>query len=267
MWGELAIALQSGNIYLWFIAAVSFIATVISFERVIALYFVYSIDFSGFINNLRKMLASKDLDRAMTFCRSVSKTSLPRIALAAVEAKDLDPTTVRGTIEEHTSEFLPRLETRIHFLPTLAILVLLTGLLGTVDALWLAFRSVDVLDSTQKQITLARGMAGALNPTAFGLMASMFILLGYQIAKNMALRLVDELQYGITVLHNLLVPAEQPILQVSHAEQVAKPHLNTPSESPSTTTAEPAQQTAEAPLKEALNDASIEDIKDEEEVI
>ena len=140
-------------------------------------------------------------------------------------------------------------------------MVLLTGLLGTVDALWLAFHSIDVLDSTQKQVTLARGMAGALNPTAFGLLAAMLILLGYQVVKNMALRLIDELQHGITVLYNLLVPTEPQFVAAAPLEQSNK--------SFSLESKQPEERIPEekAPLKEALNDASIEDIKDEEEII
>ena len=91
------------------------------------------IDFSKFLSSLKKMISSEDYERAINFCKSVSKTSLPKITLRAIEASENDPTTVRGTIEEETIEFLPKIENRINTLPALATLIMLIGILGTID--------------------------------------------------------------------------------------------------------------------------------------
>lgn len=268
MWGELASDFQSGNIYIWSVILIAFIATTIIFERIIALYFVYSIDFSAFLNTLRKMVASRDLDRAMTFCRTVSKTSLPRIALSALEARDVDPSSVRGAIEEHSFEFLPRIEARINFLPPLATLVLLIGILGTIDSLWIAFHSIDVLDTAQKQSSLALGIAEALNPTALGLFGSMLIIFGHQLAKNMAIKLLDKMQYGITVLQNLLAPPEVAFMgsQMTPVGPMAPPTVSDEGEE-EVSQPQKTEEKKEATAEEVFDDTAVEDIKDEEEII
>ncbi|MBI2603821.1 MAG: MotA/TolQ/ExbB proton channel family protein [Deltaproteobacteria bacterium] len=269
MWGELASDFQSGNVYLWSVIVIAFIATTIIFERIVALYFVYSIDFSAFLNTLRKMVASRDLDRAMTFCRTVSKTSLPRIALSALEARDVDPSSVRGAIEEHSFEFLPRIEARINVLPPLATLVLLIGVLGTIDSLWIAFHSIDVLDTAKKQSSLALGIAGALNPTALGLFGAMLIIFGHQIAKNMAIKLLDKMQYGITVLQNLLAPPEVAYMGAPMAPMGGMTPPAAEEESQEEVSQQPAKEEKEKapPAEEVFDDSSVEDIKDEEEII
>ena len=60
-----------------------FAGLVIIFERAVMLQWVYNIDFHKFLTNIKKMIAAKDTDRAITLCKSVSGTSLPRIGLMA----------------------------------------------------------------------------------------------------------------------------------------------------------------------------------------
>ena len=120
MWNHIAISLQQGNFFLLTILFLGFIGTVIFFERFIMLQFVYHIDFVRFLNNLKRSIQAEDLDRAVSLCKSQSHTSLPLICLKALEAAERDPTTVRGTIEEATIDFLPRLESRLGFLPALS---------------------------------------------------------------------------------------------------------------------------------------------------
>jgi hypothetical protein len=85
---------------------------------------------------------------------------------------------------------------------------MLTGILGTIDALWIAFRSVDVLDTAKKQATLAQGIATSLNPTAIGLVAAMGLLAGYYLLRGLAVSLTERLHHGVTVVTNLLAPPD-----------------------------------------------------------
>ena len=257
MWAELALSFQQGNIYILLMIFCTFMATVLIFERVIMIQLVYNIDFSKFLQNFRKMITSNDYDRASNLCRSVSNTSLPRIALRAVEAYEVDPTTVRGKIEEDTIDFLPKLEARLSHLPPLATIVMLLGILGTIDQLWWSFHSIDVLDTAKKQASLAQGIAGALNPTAMGILSCMIILSLHQLLRSMAIKTAEKVHYGLAILHNLLVPADvatyvaAPASDASHDDEEL-------GESP---------QADEGIDDDAFGDAAVEDIKDEEEII
>ncbi len=265
MWGELANSLQQANGYVWTILVFGFLATVIFFERVIMLQFVYHIDFSKFLGNLKKMVSAEDLDRAINLCKNVSSTSLPHIALKALEAAETDPTKVRGAIEEETIDFLPKIERRLGVLPAATLFIMLVGILGTIDALWSAFHSVDVLDTAKKQATLAQGIAAALNPTAMALIFGMLMLTGFHVLKGMAVNLVDRVHHGVAVLNNLLVPQEM----MAYA---AMPSGDGGGGAPASEAKAEEFQTGGKPeggeaSDESFDDVSVEDIKDEEEII
>lgn len=266
MWGEMAVSLQHGNIYLIIIISMAFIGTVIMLERFIMLQMVYYIDFSKFLSNFKKIIQAEDLERAINLCKSASHTSLPQISLRALEAAERDPTTVKGTIEEETIDFIPKLETRLAILPALATLILLIGILGTIDGLWSAFNSIEILDTAEKQSRLASGIAASLNPTALALIVGMIFLAAHQILKSIAIKLSERIHYGVTVLSNLLVPQEVATYVAPQPAGVPMTAVPVAEEA-----AEDDDDEDEAEEEEedddSFDDASVEDIKDEEEII
>lgn len=265
MWSQLAVSLQQGNPYLVTILILGFIGTVVLIERFIMLQLVYNLDFSKFLNNLRRSVQAEDLDRAVSICKNASNTSLPAIGLKAIEAAERDPSTVRGVIEEETIDFLPRLESRISILPALATLVLLIGVLGTIDGLWSAFESIEILDTSEKQARLANGIAGSLNPTSMGLLISMLFLTCHQLLRGLAIKITERIHYGVSVLINLLVPQElATYVAAAHPAEVPNRSAATVDDSDDDVE-EPEPMTEEE--DDSFDDASVEDIKDEEEII
>jgi biopolymer transport protein ExbB/TolQ len=266
MWGELARSLQSGNGYVIAILSVGFIAFIVFFERMIMLQAVYNIDFNKFINNLKKMVLAEDLSRAITLCKNTSSTSLPKIAWKALEAAETDPTKVRGAIEEETMEFLPHIERRIAALPALTLLIMLIGILGTIDSLWTSFQAIDVLDTAKKQATLAQGIASSLAPTALSLLFGLILLSGYYVVKGMAVGLTEHLHYGITVVTNLLAPRDT-VAYIPMPGSGDMPSAGAPEAAPSQDANANSTDAPANPAEESFDDVSIEDIKDEEEII
>ncbi len=266
MWGEIALSLKNSNFYVIMILIIGFFGTMVFFERLIMYQLVFHIDFSKFLSNLKKMVAAEDLERAMAFCRSVSKTSLPKISLKALEVLETDPSKVRGVIEEETIDFLPYIDKRLSLLPGCTLIIMLLGLLGTIDALWAAFHSVDVLDTAKKQATLAQGIASSLNPTAVGLLFGMLFLSGHYLLKGVANMLGEKIHYGVTVLINLLAPPEamamMPVMGAMSSGDSTRESDVIPGGDSSATSKDAAHTT-----DETFDDVSVEDIKDEEEII
>lgn len=268
MWTHLATELQLGNPYVIIMMVLGFIGLTILIERFIMLQFVYTIDFPKFINSLKTSVLAEDIDRALQVCTRTSDTTLPHISKMALEAAEKDPSTVKGTIEEETVFFLPQIEKRLSALPTLSTIILLLGILATIDGLWSAFDSIVILDTAQKQAQLSNGIAGSLNPTATGLLICMILLAGNQLLRSLASRVVDQTQYGVTILQNLLVPQE--------IATIGAPMMAAPMEAPPPAAA-PAPALADDPLTaDSLAEAAdpviddpqpIEEIKDEEEII
>jgi biopolymer transport protein ExbB/TolQ len=265
MFAEIAASFQQDNVYLKVMLFLGFIGMAVIFERMIMLQFVYNLDFGKFLTDLRKLLTPEDTSRALNFCKSVSNTSLPAITRRALEAAETDPTTIRGVIEEETIGFLPRIELRIGALMAFSTLILLTGVLGSIDSLWNTFHALGVLDTTQKQASLGSEIATALNPVAFGLLLSMLMLVGYHLVRGMALRLTEKMHYGVTVITNLLVPTEvASFMPVAMASPVRD---SSPISSPvQNTIVPPTTNEGAAPDGNSASNTA-ENIRDEEEII
>lgn len=267
MWGELASAFQAGNPYVMIMLAMGFLMTAIVIERLVMLHGVYNVNIPKFLKEVKKMVEAQDHDRARNYCKTVSNTSVPKIALAALEAHSQDPQTVKGHLEEATIEFLPKVEKRLSLLPALATLVLLIGVLGTIDGLWGAFHSIDVLDTAKKQASLANGIAGSLTPTALGLLISMIALAAHHFTKGVAINLTERVHYGVTVLHNLLVPQEVAVAAFAGAGMMSTPQASAMDTSLMDDDGTSDDDDEEDEDEDTFDDAAIDDIKDEEEII
>jgi biopolymer transport protein ExbB len=272
MWAELALSFKQGNIYVLTMFAIGFLAALVFFERFVMVQFVYNINFDRFLLNIRRAIAAEDLDRAVSLCKNAGRNSLPLIALKALEAAESDPTTVRGAIEEETIHFLPRLEARLTVLPALATLAMLVGVLGTLDGIWSTFHSIDVLDSAKKQATVAKGLAGSLNPMAMGILISALTIFAQQILKGYAVRVVEKIHLGVSVLNNLLVPSEStafvPIAAAGMAGGVAAAGGSAGAGGASGHDGGKGAETAAGATANATPVVTAsEDIKDEEEII
>jgi biopolymer transport protein ExbB/TolQ len=265
VFAEIAASFQHGDIYLRIMLVLAFLGLAVIFERMIMLQFVYNLDFGKFLSDLRKLLTPEDTSRALSFCKGVSNTSLPAITRRALEAAETDPTTIRGVIEEETIAFLPKIEFRVGALMAFSTLILLVGVLGSIDSLWNTFHAVGVLDTSQKQASLGGEIASALNPTAFGLLLSILILVGHYLVRGMAIRLTERMHYGVAVINNLLVPADVPSFMpvAMPASMRDLPGMSSPIQSSVV-----APATVEGANTNASSaNATAENIRDEEEII
>jgi biopolymer transport protein ExbB/TolQ len=276
MWSEIGNSIAKGDAYSILLLVFLFVGLVVCFERLFMLQFVLNLDFAKFLNNLKKMVKAEDFDRAISLCRNESKTSLPLISLRALEAAETDPSTVRGTIDEEAINFIPRIEARLGYLPALATLTMLVGVLGTIDALWNAFHSIDILDTAQKQASVGHGIAGSLTYTSIGLIVAMILLAAHQFLKGMAIRLAERIHYGVTVLTNLLAPQDVAVIggAMMASPTMAMPMTESGGDMGSYNSGDSGVNAATASTalnndsnEDGFDDASVEDIKDEEEII
>ena len=264
MWGELAESMRAGNGYINVMFVLGFLGTVVLLERFTMLFFVYNINNRKFVAELRKMVLADDKERAMSYCKTVSGTGVPYIALRTLEAQATDPSSVRGALEEAAIEFIPKIEARINVIPAMATLILLTGVLGSIDGLWGAFHSIDVLDTAKKQAILAQGVAGSLAPTSLGLLLCMILLAGSQMIRGVAVTITDKVHHGVSAITNLLVPNDVAIVNaqpVIISQQTLDKSMTTSNDSATAS----AKRTGDN--QNAFDDVTIDDIKDEEEII
>ena len=101
-------------------------------------------------------------------------------------------------------EVIPPLERRTPYLPILANVATLMGLLGTILGVIQAFSAVSAAEPSQKAVLLAHGISVALNMTAFGLIVAIPLILFYAFLQSRTTRIIDELDQYTTKLANVI---------------------------------------------------------------
>jgi len=194
----------------WIILAFLVVGWIVILERLFILQFVYRIHFVEFTKAIRKMIAAGDLERARAYCIASSKTGLPLIVAKALDAYQMDPFRVRMSFLEESLLFMPRIRRRIGQLPHLATAAVLVGAIASVQSVWQAFHTSNVLDGI-KSFAFHQGMSQALNPLVLALFASLTLVIPWGILEAIATRLEQEMEYSITVVMNLIAPETQAV--------------------------------------------------------
>ena len=157
-------------ILVWQIIAIGIII-----ERAIYLY-RSSINKDVFLATMQKCILAGDVARAIKLC-SAANAPLARIVKAGLMKVNRPDAEVQAAMDEAALRELPKIESRTGYLALLANLAMLSGLLGTVTGLIVAFGAVANADGASKATMLAKGISEAMNCTAFGLFAAILALL------------------------------------------------------------------------------------------
>lgn len=199
---------KSGGLFMYPIMFILAIGTAIIIERILFLSRVW-IDGNVFWNNIEQEIRSNKLSDAIQQCRA-SEAALPKVLMAGLEkalrtklTRD-DREVLENHIEEAVLAIIPQLERRTHYLPTLANVSTLLGLLGTIIGLIQSFQAITVMDPSQKATMLAKGISVAMNTTAFGLIVAIPIMLCYSYIQSRTIKIVDMLDAFSIKLVNIL---------------------------------------------------------------
>src|SRR4051812_19209207 len=170
---ELATFIKEGGFASLLVVGVAILCGAIAVERWIRIQFQYSINSRAFMAKLKKYILSDNIDRAISLCNSKPQALLPRVLKGGLTRAKDTPEDIQNAIDEATLECLPKLEARSLYLPTLANISTLVGLLATVLGLVLAFRaSGDQVDAVTRQSYLQKAIALAMHTTVMGLMVA-----------------------------------------------------------------------------------------------
>ena len=196
---------KSGGFFMYPILLTLALGTAIIIERIIFLSRAW-IDGRALWSRIEPDIRAKRLAEAIQQCRE-SEAALPAILTAGLE-KAMNAKLAREDLENHIEEamlaVMPQLERRTHYLPTLANVSTLLGLLGTIIGLIQSFQSITAADPAQKATLLAHGVSVAMNTTAFGLMVAIPIMLCYAYLQSRTIKIVDMLDaFSIKLVNTL----------------------------------------------------------------
>lgn len=199
----LATFMREGGVFMYLILAVSMIGAAIAIERVICLFFKYSVDADALWKKVGKAIADNNIEGARNFCRG-HDAPMARVFDKALQSGGKDERELQSAVDEVSLEVIPDIDKRVSHLAMLANISTLLGLLGTIQGLIQAFQAVGSADPTQKASILAGGISIALYTTAFGLVVAIPMLIAYSILQSKAHRLVDDIDEFSVKIINLL---------------------------------------------------------------
>jgi biopolymer transport protein ExbB/TolQ len=99
-----------------------------------------------------------------------------------------------AAMEEGMMEIVPRLEKRTHYIATLANVITLVGLLGTIIGLIKGFTAVAAVNPAEKAELLSASISIAMNNTAFALSVAIPFLLVHAFLQARTSEIVDGLE-------------------------------------------------------------------------
>ncbi len=170
-----------------------------------AIYFLGrgQINSRAFLEQIKRLLAAGNLDRARKLCEATS-APVARVAKAGLAKVHRGEAAVAQAIEEAMVDVTPEVKVRIAPLWSLANIATLLGLLGTVSALITIFKAVAFAKPQDKQTLLSAGIAEAMYNTAMGLFIAVICMVAHLILAAAAKRVVGDLESFSLRLENML---------------------------------------------------------------
>jgi len=194
---------EEGGMMMYAILFWEVLAIGIIVERAIYLY-KSSINREVFLATMQKCILAGDIGRAIKLC-SAANAPLARIVKAGLMKVNRPDAEVQSAMDEAALVELPKIEHRTPLLALFANLSMLSGLLGTVIGLIVAFGAVANADASSKATMLAKGISEAMNCTAFGLITAIIALIGFAVHNNKTQSLLDDINAATVQVVNLVI--------------------------------------------------------------
>jgi len=200
---RLADIFQKGGPF--FIVNTFFLAVVIALIVERAIYFLGRghINASAFLEQIKRLLAANNIDRAKKLCDATS-APIARVAKAGLSRIHRGEAAVAQAMEETMVDVTPEVKVRIAALWSMANIVTLTGLLGTVTGLIRTFESMKDANPAERQKELSAGIAEAMYNTAMGLGIALLCMVAHLMLSTASKKVVSDLESFSLKLENLL---------------------------------------------------------------
>ncbi|MDX9722688.1 MAG: MotA/TolQ/ExbB proton channel family protein [Myxococcota bacterium] len=197
-------AFVDGGIWMYAILAISILAFGVMIERFVFIFFRYNINAHAFMAQIQKLVMANNIDRAIKLCNAAPAAALPRVIKAGLTRANKGELEIQNAIEEASLEVVPLITKRTALLASLANIATLLGLLGTIIGLIDAFSALETATPDKRQEMLSRGIALAMNTTAFGLIVAIPSLFVHMLLSATTKKILDDIDQYSVKLANLL---------------------------------------------------------------
>ncbi len=195
---------RSGGTVMHFILAVGVVGFAIFFERLYVIVVRSSINGRAFIERIIQLVRAGKIDEAIRLCAQ-SNAVLPDMGELILRSRSRDEADLQNVSDAAALSVLPRLTRRLHYLPMLANVATLVGLLGTIIGLREAFSAVAAAAAAERSARLAAGIAIALNATGFGLLIAVPLSVAHAFLVSQAEGIIEQVDEFQVRLINALI--------------------------------------------------------------
>jgi len=194
---------------MWVIAAGGLFGALLFFERLLHLHRA-QINPRAFLQGIYNNLKRHNVLEAVTLCEE-TPGPVARIAQTAILHRDDPVPDLRRAIEEAGRAEIPRLEQHVALIATIARVLPLIGLTGTVLGL---METLGVMNANAPLVhsgDLTGGMAAALLTTAAGLIVAIPLVVAYQILVGRIESLLADMETAAIDVTGFLAHAERKV--------------------------------------------------------
>ena len=195
------------------ILAVAIVGLAIFLERLYMIVFRSKINGRAFIERVIQLVRAGKVEDAIKLCAQ-SNAVLPDMGLLILRSRSRDEADLQNVADAAALSVLPRLTRRLHYLPMLANVATLIGLLGTIFGLREAFAGVSQAEAAERSAALAAGIAIALNATGFGLLVAVPLTVAHAYLVSQAETIIEQVDEFSVRLINALI--DRPDVRLGH---------------------------------------------------
>lgn len=193
---------KNGGWAMHFISLVALVSLGLIIERIVFL-FKASINADNFLREVTKKLRGGDYNGAIRYCDSTGKP-LSKIIGAGLRNYKGDIREMQNALDEVGLAEIPRLNRRLNYIPVLAQISTLLGLLGTIAGLLQSFGALLTASASTRTLELIKGISVALNTTYFGLIVAIPMMLIHAFLQSKADGIIDDIdEYSVRIMNML----------------------------------------------------------------
>ena len=204
---------RNGGAIMNFILVVAVVGLAVFIERFYTIVIKSKINGRAFIDRVVQLVRAGKIDDAIKLCAQ-SKAALPDMGLLILRSRTRDEGDLQNVADAASLSVIPRLTRRLQYLPMLANVSTLLGLLGAIFGLRAAFAAVSSASATERSGKLAAGIAIALNATGFGLMVAVPLSVAHAYLVSQAETIIEQVDEFSVRLINALV--DRPDVRLGH---------------------------------------------------
>ncbi len=204
---------RNGGPIMNFILLVALVGLAIFLERFYTIVIRSKINGRAFIDRVVQLVRAGKIEDAIKLCAQ-SNAALPDMGLLILRSRSRDEADLQNVADAASLAVIPRLTRRLQYLPMLANVATLLGLLGTIFGLREAFESVALASAADRSERLASGIAVALNATGFGLLVAVPLSVAHSYLVSQAETIIEQVdEFSVRVINALI---DRPDVRLGH---------------------------------------------------